>query len=279
MTLPILAKGRISEKPYLFKSEEIRVYSLEEICYCLVNFPTMPPDDIFCEELCRYVEEDLELSDLAEGLRLSLGRPSHPQSAFTHMLLTYAGYPEPDRIKALQGTIAALEDLSHTERMKKYADGIARSGRLYSALDLYIDILKETGDDDIVLRSAIYHNCGVIYARMFLFDSAAGEFKKAYVTSKDQRSLDAYKAAVYYSDTDRERLISDRLITPEDVEEVALCEKRILEKAAEAENDGEKPDEDFHARGKRIVSELKTDYLKRMENGIITADFWSDKKE
>ena len=269
MKLPVLCKGEISEKPYIFKSISIRVFSLEEICRVFMEHTSMPPEDFYCVELCDYISFELKLKDLGDALKESLMKKTGGQSEFIVRVLMYSGYADNVETEKIRKQISMLENLPPLLRMKSYADSMVSSGRLYGAFDIYNEILPKIKGKDPALEASIYHNCGVVYAKMFFFEAAAAQFKEAYVISRDEESLRAYKAAALFSDDDTENLIKERIITPKDAEEIGRIKEKILEGAA-----GDVGDIDFANDAKRIVKEIKKDYLKRIENGIISADIW-----
>ena len=270
----ILCHGKKAEHPYLFKTEGIRVYSLEEICFLLLSAAAMPTEDIFCEELADFVSLELGLDDLCSNLKNVLKRRENVQSAFAREIFAASGYASSDEVNRVLNAIHELEGMPELMRKKRYADEKVREGRLYRAIFIYDQILKTASDDDINLRAGVLHNKGVAYVRMFLFESAAECFKEAYVLTESEESLDAYRRAVYLSEENKELLIENRLITPRDVSEISAMERSIREEVPD-EGLRELDDEDFFSKTAKIVRRWKVDYLKRSENGLVAKDFWS----
>ena len=57
--------------------------------------------------------------------------------------------------------------------------------------------------------ASIYHNMGVAYAGMFMYDKAAESFKLAYETGQYSESYDAYLAAKYFDERNKELIVED----------------------------------------------------------------------
>ena len=55
----------------------------------------------------------------------------------------------------------------------------------------------------------VYHNLGTAYARMFMYDKAAESFKLAYETGQYSESYDAYLAAKYFDERNKELIVED----------------------------------------------------------------------
>ncbi|MCR4843063.1 MAG: hypothetical protein K5840_07370 [Eubacterium sp.] len=260
----------------------MRIYSIEELCRVFIEFPSLPPTDYFNGDLCDYIENELELPDLAAGLRECLRMVSAGQSTFVSRILSYTGYATSEEIARTRQEVAHLESLSSPERRKKYADVKVEQGRLTRALRIYEDIAEGLPDSpgSMDFKASLYHNMGVVYSRMFLFANGADYFKKAYLINESQVSLDAYRKAVYMSSEDKDSLAENRLITPEDIRQIKELEDEAISRA----DDGllhpmeGLTDEEILSRGEEIANEWKADYLKRSENGLVSMDFWKTKE-
>ena len=278
----ILCRGKRAKEPYIFASEGTRIYSLEELCYELIHFPQMPPEDLFCGELIDWIKDEIGLDDLAERLRVILQKNDHSQVKFAMEILQESGYATGTELNYVRQTMRELEMLSALERRKIYADAKLKEKRLYRAKSIYEEILSKLSesDGDERLRSRLLHNIGVVYAQMFLFETAADYFKRAYLLSESSQSFDAYRKALYASAEDKEELVSLRLLMPSDVSEIS---KEVEETLGRVNLDSEvatqkaQPDEnnmDFIADAQKCIRNWKSDYLMRTENGLVAKDFW-----
>jgi hypothetical protein len=76
------------------------------------------------------------------------------------------------------------------------ADFLLKNERYTMAFKEYEFLLNNTPDIDKKLRAYIEHNEGVMYARLFLFEKAAGMFKAAYEDGRSRESYLQYLAAM-----------------------------------------------------------------------------------
>ena len=58
-----------SAVPFHLKDIDKNVYSIEEIGYYLYNYVYLIDESFFDEDLVRYIEEDLKLTFIADGIR------------------------------------------------------------------------------------------------------------------------------------------------------------------------------------------------------------------
>ena len=100
------------------------------------------------------------------------------------------------------------------ELMPRFAQGYFNLGNALlwqqkpkEAMQEYEKALKsETNKSRL---ATIYHNMGVAYAGMFMYDKAAESFKLAYETGQYSESYDAYLAAKYFDERNKELIVED----------------------------------------------------------------------
>ena len=73
----------------------------------------------------------------------------------------------------------------------------------------YETIKEYKNDAPGAFTARIYHNTGVAYAGMFMYDKAAESFKLAYETGQYSESYDAYLAAKYFDERNKELIVED----------------------------------------------------------------------
>ncbi len=71
----ILGTGKYAEKPYFIDKFYINVYSVEELCYILVEKAQMLDPEIMQRDLVQWLDEQCGLNQLAHAL-YSLDRKS-----------------------------------------------------------------------------------------------------------------------------------------------------------------------------------------------------------
>ena len=66
----ILCQTKKAEIPYYIENISTNVYSLEELCYYFYHNLYLIDETILNENLCRWIQEELELPKLAARLRM-----------------------------------------------------------------------------------------------------------------------------------------------------------------------------------------------------------------
>ena len=74
MSRVILCTGKTARKPYVLKSSGVRVYTIEELCYCLRDQLDMLDEGVIDREMALFIRDELgfaERGDLLEQLILT----------------------------------------------------------------------------------------------------------------------------------------------------------------------------------------------------------------
>lgn len=188
----ILCKGRLSDNPYYIVGLGMNIYSIEELCYYLVKDAYILDNDIMDESLCDYIGEELLLTDIADSLK-SLIKSGASLGQFVTTILDMTGYlPEEERAKIKQ-VLVDNASLSFVEKRKKRADNLLEAKKFTRAIDEYQYMLNRMKkSDDPEMYAYILHNIGVAYARLFMYDKAAMNFKEALDLHEDREILIHY---------------------------------------------------------------------------------------
>lgn len=191
-----LCAGKMAETPFLIKNMDIRVYSVEELCYCIGEYTFLVDDKMMEPELVDWIGEECGMGELALMLRRLLENKSS-FALFFGRLLYYVGYQEADEVERIGQFIGSNENIDPIQRRKNVADYLATTERYESALKqyhmLYYDLPHNTTD---AMRGAILHNMGVVNARLFRFREASRLFKRAFELNKERESRSQYLSAV-----------------------------------------------------------------------------------
>lgn len=227
----ILGTGNYAKIPYFLEKIYVNVYSLEELCYCLVENAELLDNDIVSEKLARFLDEQCGLSALAHALYALLNQKGSAH-AFVGMILEYAGLYPPEEIMRVESIIKSSAGLSPYEKQKAKADYLLQNERYSAALERYSELLARLPAEERELRGKILHNLGVVHARLFLFGRAQAEFLEAYQISGSRKSLEQFLTAQRLRDNDRDYVnyIAER---PE-LHEVSMQVERNIERATEA---------------------------------------------
>lgn len=203
MSRMIMAAGSYAKTPYFFEKTYVNLYSLEELCFCLVENAEMLDGDIVSDKLARWLAEQCSLTELADRLRTLVKEKAAP-AVYVEAVLKYAGlYPE----EVIAHTVLLVSEnagLSPYEKQKARADHLLKNKRYILALEQYTSLLARLPEGEKELRAKLHHNMGVVHARLFMFEHAAEEFLTAYRINKNEEILLQFLAAKRLHGNDRD---------------------------------------------------------------------------
>lgn len=174
-----LCLGQYAKIPYEPEHMGIRVYCLEELCYFIKENACILEQGLMAEELAKWLETECGLTDLGEEIRKAVNRKISLK-AFVGILLSYAGFFNEETAKEILQIIVDNDSLSSYEKRKTKADMLLEKGKYGLAGREYRKLLISLPEEEVLLRGAVYHSCGVALGRMFLFSMAGEYFLKAY---------------------------------------------------------------------------------------------------
>ncbi len=225
----ILSTGNYAETPYFFEKTYVNLYSIEELCYCLVENAELLDQEIVSEKLARWLDEQCGLPKLAHAL-FALVNQKGSASAYVGMILEYVGLYPAETISRTEALIKNNAGLSVYEKQKAKADYMLQNKRYAIALERYEELLLTLPEEEKELRGKVLHNMGVINARLFLFERAQEYFDKAYQVSGNTESLKQCLAARRMKSSDKEYL--DYIAAHPNLHEKSLQVERMVEQAA-----------------------------------------------
>lgn len=203
MSQIILGTGKYALKPYYVDKFYVNLYSIEELCYLLVEKAELLDQDMMQRELVQWLDEQCGLNDLAHTL-YSLLNQNGSVVAFVGTILEYVSlYPE-EVIAQTEQVVKSNEGLNPYERKKAKADYMLQNRKYFMALKQYYSLIEQVPESDKTLRSAILHNMGVTCAGMFMFEQAADWFMEAYDQDGNEESLEMYLASIRMHCEDKE---------------------------------------------------------------------------
>lgn len=199
----LLCTGVRAETPYYIPSLGIRVWSVEELCYCLRENAYVLDEEIVSKDMVTWLEEDCDLPDLANMLRPYLRQPGS-MAAFVTGILDYVGYYPKEEVQAMAGSFSAAGSASDFEKKKKRADMLVESEKYTKAYVEYSRLLRELPENEIGLRADVLHNIGVALTGLFMYNDAAYYFNEAYNYTNSEADFRDYLAAKRMSMSDSE---------------------------------------------------------------------------
>ena len=199
-----LCVGEYCENAYNVEGLDIRVYSMEELCYCLKENAFLLDLSIMNDKLVDWIGEECKVWELAKQLYPMVHKQGS-LSVFVVTILQYVGMYDPEEKRkyaaAIRGYDMLLETWNHLEQEGKELP----AGKV---------------------RAAILHNKGVALTGLMFYDKAAYYFNEAWKTDPDREHLDAYLAAKRMELTE-DAYVAFAAQNPENYTESLELEKRI----------------------------------------------------
>jgi len=174
------------------------VYTIEELCYYLCNNLYLIDYTIINEQLCKWIEDELELKELSE-LLLELLKNHGSVEQFVLHILNASGIYTQGELAHIQNVLEKLKNQKEVERQKFKADSLMESGELESAILVYMSIVNGERDESVDSRfyGRVYACLAGAYGRAFLYEESARMYEKAYRICEDSRMLEGYLYACY----------------------------------------------------------------------------------
>jgi len=194
--------GDYAQEPYVLPKLGVRVYCMEELCYCLKENAFLLDCSLMNDELLDFIRKACGLPGLAKALQ-PLTRGPGTFSDFVGRIMNYVGLYDPETVRQVEETLKAGSGLSDYEKLKLQTDYLAEQKHYEEALKSYDRLLariRENQEMEVpalqALTADILHNKGVIHARQMLYGQAAEFFYQAWKTSGEQQAYFAdYLAA------------------------------------------------------------------------------------
>ena len=202
----ILCNYPIAAMPFYIEAFSGNIYSLEELCYYIEHNLLLMEEEFFEEDLFYWIEKEIGAKELAEKLRLS--KQEQKGLADTLILLwKETGYWDAKTVRELVAQVKGLSEISVLERRKMRADLYAEKKRYFPAILEYRTVLQmeEACKSNPEVCGNIWHNQGVCFAGLFLFEEARECFLTAYRYHRNMEFVYAALAACrYLNDTETE---------------------------------------------------------------------------
>ncbi len=210
MSQIILGTGRYAEEPFFVEKFYVNLYSVEELCYLLVEKAELLDQELMRRELVQWLDEQCGLDRLAHTL-YSLLNQNGSTAAFAGIILEYVNLYPPEIVEQTERIIKDNEGLSPYERKKAKADYMLQNRKYQKALRQYYSLLAQVPETDRQLLAGIRHNMGAACAGLFMYLQASEWFMQAYETDRDQESLELYLAALrmHYEEKEYITFIAD----------------------------------------------------------------------
>lgn len=191
-----LCRHRRAKTPYFAESVGLRFYSIEELSWYLYENIYLADEALVGEKLYEWLEKELGMKALAERLRKGSSLGSHIYNQVMTILQASEYYGDAE-LEALSVKIREISGMQAQERMKCKADELLENENYWAAVMEYGKLLniRQNSRLSVEFYAQVWNNLGCAYARLFLFDKAAGCFEMAHQFQK----LEVYKEQAYYA--------------------------------------------------------------------------------
>lgn len=246
-----LCVGNYANSPFYLEISDIYVYSMEELCYYLIDKIHLLDADLMNQRLTGWIRKECGLGELADELEIYI-RKRLSLAAFVTTILEKTQIYEDEIIRKVDRILKEQAVLTPFERKKKRAEHYFATGRFAQAGRLYQELLFQCGDDER-LKAILYHNLASVYAMDFAYEQAASYYLEAYCLSGEGQIRQAYIQAkrMALTDYDYGEFMREH---PDWEEDFAAVDKLWEEIADEWSSSGEK---NMLAKWKDIGSETK----------------------
>ncbi len=189
MSTMILCKQPLALNPYYIEEASLNVFSLEELCYYMLENVYSLGTGFMSMELTNWIKNELHMSELYVELTDCI-RQGAPLHIFTGKILLACGYATRAEIKDFLAIVSSFENKTEAERAKIRGDRLLKKSSLVAAIYEY-EALLTAGNNTMTkpFIGDVYHNLGVAYAKLFLFEEAVKCFDKAYQMNQRKNTL------------------------------------------------------------------------------------------
>ena len=186
----ILCTAKQAKRPFFIEELGLHVFSLEELCYVIFEYPLLTADGFVQEPLFDFIRNELDEKELADNLTRLRKQGTSDTELLCLILRRCASYNDGE-INRCHSRLQAISKLHRAEFLKRKADflfGLKRYGR---AAAIYENILGMPDDSTVndTFRGTILNNEGCALANLFLYEKAFHAFDRAYGILKDRTIL------------------------------------------------------------------------------------------
>ena len=229
-----LCVGNYAVHPFCFEGLNLKVYCVEELCFCLKENAYLLDTDIMADRLVDWLGQECGLVDLSKELHHMVHRKGS-FSAFVACILEYTGFYEDETVQKAVQTLKQGAGLNVLEKRKMQIDSLVEQRKFLAAVREYDVLLSGLRDNGAVpgdgLYAAMLHNKGTALAGLMRYAEAAESFLAAYEDNGDKEngdkeSLKCFLAAKRMALKDQE-YIAFVASVPEYAETALTLEKEV----------------------------------------------------
>lgn len=192
----ILCQTRKAGTPYYIENIRTNIYTIEELCYYLYHNLYLLDQSIFNEEFCNWIQNELNLPQLAAKIRPRIGKFAS-EADILYPIFKEINYLTYEELKQLNQQLTRLEQETKAVREKKKGDTLMKNEMYVQAMHVYQSLLErgELEKDQTGLGAAVCYNLGCAYSYLFQMEKAVECFNEAYRRSGKREHLKSYLLA------------------------------------------------------------------------------------
>ncbi|MDR1018305.1 MAG: hypothetical protein LBM02_06345 [Lachnospiraceae bacterium] len=189
----ILCHRKKAYHPYLITRLNLRVYSIEELCYFICNNLYFVDELVINRALADWLDDELDLSKLADTVRNSLDNEIEVEEIAVSILEGSNIYTVSE-VNKMRSLFELLMKQQPIERQRIKADNLVKIGKTEDAILIYQEMLDGEWNTKVPKEfyGKIYGSLGAAYGKNFLYIEAARMYKEAYSLTNKQDYLKAY---------------------------------------------------------------------------------------
>ncbi|MCR5829201.1 MAG: hypothetical protein K6F93_02500 [Lachnospiraceae bacterium] len=175
------------------KASGRKVYTVEELCYCLYDELETLDEEVLSQKLADFMGFGLGLAERASELTKLIEDGADLKSRLVVVLCSGDLYTA-EEIKDICDEFEKNLNMAPLVRAKKIADRHLSEGKFKRALAEYREILSSENIGELTdnEHSTVLHNCGVIRMRLGYPEEAASLFLRAYAHSDEEATVKCY---------------------------------------------------------------------------------------
>lgn len=178
----ILCNSKRAERPYYIESIGKRIFSAEQLCYFIYEYPLIAIDGFVNDRLISFIRNELKLNPRMGSVTTD---------EFLISILELTDYYNSNDIDVFRNKLTHIRSLKKHEFLKAKADFMFRLSHYGAAIRFYEDSAEEAvvSGNDLKFLSEVWHNKGSCYANLFEYEKAFDAYKNAYEYNKDKLIL------------------------------------------------------------------------------------------
>lgn len=223
----ILCRTKEAKNPYYISNMDIKIYTLEELCYYIYENIYLISVDIANDKLIDFIRNEVEEKALADKLEY-LTKQRAGLAEFVITILKYVDYYDISEIEQIREILEMLNTQNVLERLKARADRFLENKCYNSAIKNYGNILMSPRDKTLsgIFYASVNHNMGVAYSQLFQYKKAITYFDTAYSIGQHEESKKCSMAAKYLA-------MANEVIVEKEVDDYDNEEEYVLKREIE----------------------------------------------